>query len=77
MPAVDSPRDVATPTATTGPESAKTSPYQDRWAQIRKNAAERAAAATAEEIHSRTSQADDGDTSGEESTCLNPRNNMQ
>jgi hypothetical protein len=36
---------------------------QDRWAQIRKNAAER----VPEEIHSRTSQADDGDTSGEES----------
>lgn len=62
-------RDVATPTPT-GPESVSASPYQDRWAQIRKNAAERAAAATPEEIHSRTSQADDGDTSGEESTSF-------
>ncbi|EEA19048.1 hypothetical protein TMatcc_010407 [Talaromyces marneffei ATCC 18224] len=61
----ETPRDVATPTPT-GTESVATSPYQDRWAQIRKNAAERAAAATQEEIHSRTSQADDGDTSGEE-----------
>ncbi|KAF3388008.1 Morphogenesis-related protein MSB1 [Talaromyces pinophilus] len=63
--ATETPRDVATPTPT-GTESIKTSPYQDRWAQIRKNAAERAAAASPEEIHSRTSQADDGDTSGEE-----------
>lgn len=63
--ATETPRDVATPTPTAGTESA--SPYQDRWAQIRKNAAERAAAASPEEIHSRTSQADDGDTSGEES----------
>lgn len=42
----------------------------DRWAQIRKNAAERAAAATSEEPETRTSQSertDEGDTSGEES----------
>jgi hypothetical protein len=41
----------------------------DRWAQIRKNAAERAAA-TSEEPETRTSQSertDEGDTSGEES----------
>jgi hypothetical protein len=70
--ATETPRDVATPTQTVGTESIKTSPYQDRWAQIRKNAAERAAAASPEEIHSRTSQADDGDTSGEESAFPNP-----
>ncbi|EED12344.1 morphogenesis protein (Msb1), putative [Talaromyces stipitatus ATCC 10500] len=65
--ATETPRDIATPTATAGAEPVATSPaYQDRWAQIRKNAAERAAAATQEEIHSRTSVADDGDTSGEE-----------
>jgi hypothetical protein len=68
-------RDVTTPTPTAGAESV--SPYQDRWAQIRKNAAERAAAASPEEIHSRTSQADDGDTSGEESTFPNKIRNVQ
>lgn len=52
----------------------------DRWAQIRKNAAERAAA-TSEEPETRTSQSertDEGDTSGEESkssinTMLTPK----
>lgn len=51
---------------------------QDRWAQIRKNAADRAAVATepsqiAEEPETRTSQSertDEGDTSGEESKLL-------
>ena len=45
-------------------------PIQDRWAQIRKNAAERA---NQEEPQPRTSQAertDDGETSGEESKLL-------
>lgn len=65
-------RDSVTPTAqatavATGQSPDTTSPsFQDRWAQIRKNAAERAARLSSEEIHSRTSQADDGDTSGEE-----------
>ncbi|OKL57622.1 hypothetical protein UA08_07310 [Talaromyces atroroseus] len=67
-------RDSATPTGQTpiktggSPDTTATaSPsFQDRWAQIRKNAAEKAERASSEEIHSRTSQADDGDTSGEE-----------
>lgn len=44
------------------------SPSQDRWAQIRKNAAERAAKYNAEQHSSRPSysKTDDGDTSGEE-----------
>jgi Domain of unknown function (DUF1708) len=68
-------KDAVTPTGTAhqptldSPDTtATTSPsFQDRWAQIRKNAAEKAARASSDEIHSRTSQADDGDTSGEES----------
>ena len=44
------------------------SPVQDRWAQIRKNAAERAAARQAEEQSRQTDRTtDDGETSGEES----------
>jgi hypothetical protein len=53
---------------------------QDRWTQIRKNAAEKAAAGLQESSPRRTSQADrtdDGDTSGEESKsslsgCITP-----
>ncbi|KAI9806939.1 MAG: hypothetical protein M1833_002597 [Piccolia ochrophora] len=44
-------------------------PSQDRWAQIRKNAADRAAARASEDQSSRPSQSartDDGETSGEE-----------
>jgi hypothetical protein len=47
------------------------SPAQDRWAQIRKNAAERAAARQSEEQsrggYSQKTDGDDGETSGEES----------
>ncbi|EHL02313.1 putative Morphogenesis-related protein MSB1 [Glarea lozoyensis 74030] len=50
------------------------SPTQDRWAQIRKNAAERAAARQSEEQsrggYSQKTDGDDGETSGEESICL-------
>ena len=42
------------------------SPVQDRWAQIRKNAAERAARQS-EEQSRQTDRTDDGETSGEES----------
>lgn len=42
---------------------------QDRWAQIRKNAAERAARQN-EEQSKRMDRTDDGETSGEESKCL-------
>ena len=42
------------------------SPVQDRWAQIRKNAAERAARQS-EEQSKQTDKTDDGETSGEES----------
>ena len=44
------------------------SPVQDRWAQIRKNAAERAARQS-EEQSRQTDKTDDGETSGEESEC--------
>ena len=44
------------------------SPVQDRWAQIRKNAAERAARPV-EEQSGQTDKTDDGETSGEESKC--------
>jgi hypothetical protein len=48
------------------------SPIGDRWAQIRKNAAERAAARQSEEQsrggYSQKTDGDDGETSGEEST---------
>ena len=44
------------------------SPVQDRWAQIRKNAAERAARQS-EEQSRQTDRTDDGETSGEESKC--------
>jgi hypothetical protein len=44
------------------------SPVQDRWAQIRKNAAERAARQSEEQSRrSQTERTDDGETSGEES----------
>lgn len=49
------------------------SPLQDRWAQIRKNAADRAARLSEEQPQSKPSQvgsADEGDTSGEESEYL-------
>lgn len=47
------------------------SPLQDRWAQIRKNAAERAARLSEEQTKpGQTGNADEGDTSGEESECL-------
>ncbi len=47
------------------------SPLQDRWAQIRKNAAERAARLSEEQPKpSQTGNADEGDTSGEESEYL-------
>ena len=46
--------------------SRQISPVQDRWAQIRKNAAERAARQN-EEQSGRTDKTDDGETSGEES----------
>lgn len=51
------------------------SPVQDRWAQIRKNAAERAAmqqnsSRPSEEQSRKTDRTDDGETSGEESKCL-------
>lgn len=55
------------------PEEPALSPAQDRWAQIRKNAAERAAARQNERqsedtTHgAKTTVTDDGDTSGEES----------
>lgn len=50
------------------------SPVQDRWAQIRKNAAERAAmqqnsSRQSEEQSRKTDRTDDGETSGEESMC--------
>jgi hypothetical protein len=51
--------------------SKQISPTQDRWAQIRKNAAERAAARQSEEQsrggYSQKTDGDDGETSGEES----------
>ena len=55
-------------------EETEVATSRDRWAQIRKNAAERAAIAT-EEPETRTSQSertDEGDTSGEESTLETP-----
>ncbi|CRG88231.1 Meiotically up-regulated gene 8 protein [Talaromyces islandicus] len=62
-------QDVNTPTAqspSTGDVASSTSPsYHERWAQIRKNVIENASASF-DEAPSRTSQADDGDTSGEE-----------
>ncbi|KAH8694026.1 hypothetical protein BGW36DRAFT_361848 [Talaromyces proteolyticus] len=61
-------RDVTTPTAQLHslPEGSPSNPsYQDRWAQIRKNVIENASA-NYDEVPSRTSQGDDGDTSGEE-----------
>lgn len=61
-------RDIETPTNPPAKTEYSSMSPQDRWAQIRKTAAERAAAF--DEAPSRTSQAertDDGDTSGEES----------
>lgn len=51
--------------------SQQTSPQQDRWAQIRKNAAERAARLSEEQIlrsrsQSQSQRTDEGETSGEE-----------
>lgn len=43
------------------------SPVQDRWAQIRKNAAERAARQSEEQSRQNEAKTDDGETSGEES----------
>jgi Domain of unknown function (DUF1708) len=43
------------------------SPVQDRWAQIRKNAAERAARQNEEQTRQSEVKTDDGETSGEES----------
>ena len=43
------------------------SPVQDRWAQIRKNAAERAARLSEEQGQPSEAKTDDGETSGEES----------
>lgn len=43
------------------------SPVQDRWAQIRKNAAERAARQSEEQSRQSEVKTDDGETSGEES----------
>jgi hypothetical protein len=52
------------------------SPVGDRWAQIRKNAAERAAQRQSEEQsrggHSQKTDGDDGETSGEESEFIIP-----
>jgi hypothetical protein len=63
-------QDVSTPTAqspSTGGVASTTSPsYHERWAQIRKNVIENASA-NFDDAPSRNSQADDGDTSGEES----------
>lgn len=61
-------RDIETPTNPPAKTELSSMSPHDRWAQIRKTAAERAAAF--DEAPSRTSQAertDDGDTSGEES----------
>lgn len=53
------------------PLTKEVSPQQDRWAQIRKNAADRAAARQSEEQsrggYSQKTDGDDGETSGEES----------
>ena len=58
-----------------GEELTRTVSPNDRWAQIRKNAADRAAARQSEEQSGRTDRTDrtddDGDTSGEESKCAN------
>ena len=57
-------------TSTPSPPSQDVSPVQiqDRWAQIRKNAAERAARQSEEQSRvSNTDKTDDGETSGEES----------
>ena len=55
-------------------DEAEASPVQDRWAQIRKNAAERAAQRQSEEQsrggYSGKTDVDDGETSGEESEYL-------
>jgi hypothetical protein len=52
-------------------ELARGLPLQDRWAQIRKNAAERAARLSEEQSKPvQTVNADEGDTSGEESEYL-------
>ena len=50
-----------------GEEMTRTISPNDRWAQIRKNAAERAAARQSEEQSRQTDRTDEGDTSGEES----------
>ncbi|KFY27124.1 hypothetical protein V493_03689, partial [Pseudogymnoascus sp. VKM F-4281 (FW-2241)] len=56
-----------TPLATAGKGEDKTvSPVGDRWAQIRKNAAERAAARQSEDQKSAGTDGDGGETSGEE-----------
>ncbi|KIW07959.1 uncharacterized protein PV09_01860 [Verruconis gallopava] len=62
------------PTAVSSPQEQTTSPATDRWAQIRKNAAERAQRMNQQQEESRrshsqsgrTDKTDDGDTSGEE-----------
>ncbi|RDL33283.1 uncharacterized protein BP5553_08722 [Venustampulla echinocandica] len=58
------------PEVTTSPLTQEASPPQDRWAQIRKNAAERAAVRQSEEQsrggHSQKTDGEDGETSGEE-----------
>jgi hypothetical protein len=57
-----------TPAATTGEGGEKAvSPVGDRWAQIRKNAAERAAARQSEDQKSAGTDGEGGETSGEES----------
>lgn len=57
------------------PLTQEVSPPQDRWAQIRKNAAERAAQRQSEEQsrggYSQKTDGDDGETSGEESKSSN------
>lgn len=62
------------PEDTTSPLTQESSPPQDRWAQIRKNAAERAAVRQSEEQshggQSLKTDGDDGETSGEESKCF-------
>ncbi|OBT70117.1 hypothetical protein VE03_00550 [Pseudogymnoascus sp. 23342-1-I1] len=57
-----------TPAAATelGPDGKTVSPVGDRWAQIRKNAAERAAARQSEDQKSAGTDGDGGETSGEE-----------
>lgn len=67
-PAEDAPRPSGAEPEEEENELARTISPNDRWAQIRKNAAERAAARQSEEQSRRTDRTDDdGDTSGEES----------